>query len=604
AAEEEERRKLDLIRTPVLSCYRIAVVGLKGGVGKTTTTAALGTVLSAARNDRILALDASPDGGTLGGRVAREATTTIHDVVRALPRLDSYLDFRRFTSRTASGLEVLANDIDPGESVGLGGADYRAVVGALGRQYPIILTDCGTGLLHSTMHGALTLADQVIFVTAPSVDGVTGTGTTLEWLADHGYADLVRRSLVVVSGVGRTARTVRVDKMVEYFEARCRGVVTVPFDEHLAAGAEIDLDRVRPGVHRAYFDLAALVGEDLRRHSETAGAWEGRTEHPPDPDPQATRLYPQQGAGAAQPYPSGTGLPPTPDTGFAPQIVQLEFGVPFEQVAGYGPAPAEQVAMERPRPVTPNALLGAPRDAEEPRRIVTELAEQTAQGRTLPLHVQVVCDSGVGALLKTFRIPEEGVVLGITVHAAGLRALDDLHQELTVYPRRDSDVLRFVFKAELPGLHEVTVRAFRGGTFLGEVRSQVSVEPGGVTRDGPRRSAALPSVAFDPGEVTLQVLKDETAGTFSFQLLGETCYAPETHRFRAGDPAQEARFIQAELKAAAAASGGRRPADPSYPQGRAGAVLAATRPRHLLHRARRTGRDSLGVDVPAEQGRG
>jgi hypothetical protein len=233
--------------------------------------------------------------------------------------------------------------------------------------------------------------------------------------------------------------------------------------------------------------------------------------------------------------------------------------VPDSAVPPYEPAPADAWAEPSPpaRPRVPDQEPGV----EESRRLVTELAEQTAQGRTLPLHVQVVCGAGPGAPLRAFRIPEEGAVLGITVHAVGLRALSDLHQELTVYPRQDSDVARFLFKADVPGLHEVTVRAFRGGTFLGELRCQVSVEPGGVTRDGPRRSVPLPSVAFDPGEVTLQVLKDETAGTFSFQLLGETCYAPETHRFRAGDPAHAAGLIQAELRAAAA---GRQPEDPSY----------------------------------------
>jgi MinD-like ATPase involved in chromosome partitioning or flagellar assembly len=586
AAAAEEQRKLALVRTPVVSCYRIAVVGLKGGVGKTTTTAALGTVLAAERRDRVLALDAGPDGGTLGGRVARETSATIRDVVRALPRIGSYADFRRFTSRTASGLEVIANDIDPAESVVFGGEDYEAVVGALGEQYPIILTDCGTGLLNSTMRGAVTLADQVIFVTAPSVDGVSGTGTTLDWLADHGYADLVRRSLVVVSGVGRTSRAVKVDRMVAYFSARCRGVVTVPFDEHLAAGAEIDLGMVRSRVYRAYLDLAALVGEDLRRHGAAgAGARAGHggplvgprlTPSPSSPPSPAT-----PNVGAETPLvdprelPPGSGWAPAqgPQPGGGPAPGAAAPYEPYPQPGGYGypqPLPQAQAAqpgewlladLDEPEPdVSDGVGPGASADSEEPRRLVTELAEQTAQGRTLPLHVQVVSGPGPGALLRAFGIPEEGVVLGITVYARGLRALGDLHQELTVYPRRDSDVLRFLFKADLPGLHEVTVRAYRCGTFLGELRCQVSVEPGGVTRDGPRRTVPLPSLAFDPGEVTLQVLRDEMAGTFSFQLLGETCYAPETYRFRAGDPVPGAQLIQAELKAAA---GNRTAEDPS-----------------------------------------
>jgi hypothetical protein len=132
----------------------------------------------------------------------------------------------------------------------------------------------------------------------------------------------------------------------------------------------------------------------------------------------------------------------------------------------------------------------------------------------------------------------------------GLRVRLDVRLETAdraVEPRDDalqatyaqvSDVLRFRLKAPAPGLHQVTVRAFRGGTFLGEVTCQISVAHGSVTVDGAQRHAPLPSMAFDPGEVTLQVLKDEAAGTFSFQLIGETCYAPEIFHFRAGDPRQ------------------------------------------------------------------
>jgi hypothetical protein len=58
-------------------------------------------------------------------------------------------------------------------------------------------------------------------------------------------------------------------------------------------------------------------------------------------------------------------------------------------------------------------------------------------------------------------------------------------------------------------------------------------------------------MAFDPGEVTLQVLKDEAAGTYSFQLISETFYPPEIFRFRGGDPRQATEQIYAELRRAA-----------------------------------------------------
>ncbi|WP_327359458.1 CHAT domain-containing protein [Streptomyces sp. NBC_01304] len=214
--------------------------------------------------------------------------------------------------------------------------------------------------------------------------------------------------------------------------------------------------------------------------------------------------------------------------------------------------------IEPPQPAPPKEDLGTEGGSTEPRRLVAELPEQTSPGREVPLHVQIVRGDDRGVQLRSFYVPRAGARVSITLHAPGLVVIDELQQELLVLPGQDSDVLRFRLKAPRPGLHQVTVRAFRGGTFLGEVRCQISVGHDSVTRDGPQRHAALPSMAFDPGEITLQVLKDEAAGTFSFQLISERFYAPETFHFRAGDPRQATEQIYAELRKAAraAAAGG------------------------------------------------
>ncbi|WP_240803947.1 MinD/ParA family protein, partial [Streptomyces sp. A0592] len=309
AAEAERRRKLELIRTPVMSCYRIAVISLKGGVGKTTTTTALGATLATERQDKILAIDANPDAGTLGRRVRRETGATIRDLVQAIPYLNSYMDIRRFTSQAPSGLEIIANDVDPAVSTTFNDEDYRRVIETLGRQYPIILTDSGTGLLYSAMRGVLDLADQLIIISTPSVDGASSASTTLDWLSAHGYADLVSRSLTVISGVRETAKMIKIEDIVQHFETRCRGVVVVPFDEHLAAGAEVDLDLMRPKTREAYFNLSALVAEDFLRAQQQApqNHW-GAPQQPHQPHPQQPQ--PQHHQPQPQPYGQPQGQPP------------------------------------------------------------------------------------------------------------------------------------------------------------------------------------------------------------------------------------------------------------------------------------------------------
>lgn len=237
-----------------------------------------------------------------------------------------------------------------------------------------------------------------------------------------------------------------------------------------------------------------------------------------------------------------------------------------------GSAPAPDDATMRRSPTTLGPGMTAPptprsKDAEadggsvESRHLVAELAEQTSPGRQVPLHVQIVRGSkgGRGVRLRSFFLPPDGARVLVTIHAPGLVVIDELQQELHIVPGRDSDVLLFRLKAPTPGLHQVIVRVFRSGTFLGEVTCQISVGHGSVTRDGPQRHAPLPSMAFDPGEVTLQVLKDEAAGTFSFQLIGETFYPPVIHFI--GNSRLATEQIYAELRRAAktaATNGGDR----------------------------------------------
>ncbi|WP_344296397.1 MinD/ParA family protein, partial [Streptomyces synnematoformans] len=295
AAEEERQRKIALVRTPVLSCYRIAVISLKGGVGKTTTTTALGATLAAERQDKVIAIDANPDAGTLGRRVRRETGATIRDLVTAIPYLNSYMDIRRFTSQAPSGLEILANDVDPAISTTFNDEDYRRVIDVLGKQYPVILTDSGTGLLYSAMRGVLDLADQLIIVATPSVDGASSASTTLDWLHAHGYADLVSRSITVISGVRETAKMIKIDDIVGHFQQRTRAVQVIPFDEHLSAGAELDLSMMRPKTKEAYFNLATLVAEDFTRAQQAQGLWTGEGGQQP---PHAMPPLPGQPGGA------------------------------------------------------------------------------------------------------------------------------------------------------------------------------------------------------------------------------------------------------------------------------------------------------------------
>ncbi len=271
AASMHRRELVGRVRAPVAGGHhRVAVLSLKGGVGKTTAAVGLGSTLASLRGDRVIAVDGNPDRGTLSDKVRLETPATIRDLLNERSMVTRYADVRAYTSQASSRLEILASDRDPGVSVAFSADDYRTVVGVLEHYYSICITDCGTGLLHSAMAGILELADQIVLVSSPSVDGARSASATLDWLEAHGYADLVRGGVVVLSAIRRKSKsTVDLDRLEQHFAARTRAVVRVPYDPHLEEGAELELEMLNEETADAYLNLAALVADGFayRRRS-------------------------------------------------------------------------------------------------------------------------------------------------------------------------------------------------------------------------------------------------------------------------------------------------------------------------------------------------
>jgi MinD-like ATPase involved in chromosome partitioning or flagellar assembly len=262
-ADVRRRELIARINQPLRGCYKIAMLSLKGGVGKTTTTTTLGSTFSSLRGDRVIAVDANPDRGTLALKIPRETTATVRHLLRDATRITKYSDVRAYTSQSPARLEVLASEQDPAVSEAFSEEDYRRTVALLEHFYNIVLTDCGTGLMHSAMKGVLDGADQLVLVSSGSVDGAQTSAATLDWLEAHGYHDLVAKSVCVINSVRPKSGKVDLDKLSAHFQQRCRAVVRLPFDEHLEEGAEIALDQLAPETRLALLELAAVVADDF-----------------------------------------------------------------------------------------------------------------------------------------------------------------------------------------------------------------------------------------------------------------------------------------------------------------------------------------------------
>jgi len=241
----------------------VPVLTRKGGVGKTTITALLGMALADTREDRVIAVDANPDRGTLSERVNKQTRATVRDIVTMAPTITSFNDFTAMVSRDETRLDILASDTDPLLSEAFDENDYNVVADLAARFYSIVLTDCGTGIVHSVMRATLQRADSVVIVSGGSVDEARLASETLTWLEANGYGALVKNAIVALNTATQGTNLVRLEEIEAHFKSRVREIVRIPYDPQLAAGSVINFKDLKPLTRTSARELAALVMDGI-----------------------------------------------------------------------------------------------------------------------------------------------------------------------------------------------------------------------------------------------------------------------------------------------------------------------------------------------------
>jgi MinD-like ATPase involved in chromosome partitioning or flagellar assembly len=260
-ADEAREMMLRRIRRHLPGAHQIAVSSMKGGVGKTTVSAVLGLTLAEYRGDRVVAVDANPDAGTLADRLTGEIGVTVRQMLENIDSIDSLTAVSHYTS-LAGRLQVLASEQDPAMSEAFNRSEYEQICAVLARFYNIIITDSGTGLVHSAMEGTLALADSLIVVGSPTVDGASRASKTLDWLVAHGFAEQVTDAVVVLS-CDRVSPEIDRERVRTHFRSRARAVLEIPYDPHLATGGRLDLAAMRPPTKDAFLELGALIADEF-----------------------------------------------------------------------------------------------------------------------------------------------------------------------------------------------------------------------------------------------------------------------------------------------------------------------------------------------------
>ena len=265
----DEVYEMDLharIRRNARDSYQIGVFGLKGGVGKTAVTVALGSALSRVRGDRILAIDADPDGGNLADRAGRQSAATVSDLLSD-QELSRYNDIRAYTSMNGANLEVLSSEEYSAARREFNDDDWKGAVGIVSRYYNLVLADCGAGLFQPASRGVLSTVSGLVIVASASIDGARQAAVTMDWLRQNGYQDLLGRSCVVINHVTPGKTNIDVEDLVQQFERHVAPgrVIVLPWDKHIAAGTEIQLELLGSTFQRRIVELAAALSDDFDR---------------------------------------------------------------------------------------------------------------------------------------------------------------------------------------------------------------------------------------------------------------------------------------------------------------------------------------------------
>lgn len=277
-AEREEMAYQAAIRSMPNGSFKVGVLG-KGGVGKTTVAASVGSVFAALRRaDHVVAVDADTAFGRLGSRIDPHATSSYWDLA-ADQSMQSFADISSRVGANAAGLYVLVGEPAAGRRRILDAALYREAALRLDRHFTISIIDCGSTMDSPVTQEALRDLDALIVVSSPWADGAGAAAKTMEWLADHGQGGLLQRTVVVLNDSdGHADRRTR-SALATQFLQHGQAVVEVPFDPHLRPGGVIDvMTEMAPATRRRFLQIAAIVAHYFGSRPRGRDAKPGRTQ--------------------------------------------------------------------------------------------------------------------------------------------------------------------------------------------------------------------------------------------------------------------------------------------------------------------------------------
>jgi MinD-like ATPase involved in chromosome partitioning or flagellar assembly len=268
--EQAKRDRRDTIQQAFTGRKTIAVIGEKGGVGKTTTTYLLGATLGRVRGGSVLAWDNNEYKGTLGIRSlpAPSHDRTAIDLLRHLDDRPAQLtsadliDFVR--GQRDNKFDVLASQNLDGDSEVIDEQAFGLLHDTLSGSYRVIIVDTGNNSKAGTWQSAVAAADVLVLTTIVKEDSARTLASMADTLVAHGHEAKLRNAVTVMSHPSPTSHPDLEKRLTRHMGELTRKVVPVPFDVALDRGDVIDYDALSDQSREAWMEVTAAVAAGLR----------------------------------------------------------------------------------------------------------------------------------------------------------------------------------------------------------------------------------------------------------------------------------------------------------------------------------------------------
>ncbi|WP_051468235.1 hypothetical protein [Actinomadura oligospora] len=238
----------DLMARAVPSFRQIAIASVRGGAGKTTMAALVASELARHRQDRVVAIDADAELGSLPLRLGIVPQLSLFELAQANPT--TFDEVARFLSQTSEGLWVLSSTRGGRMSREFDVPTFQRALSSVSRFVSAAVVDCGAGILTEVNQGIIAQTHALVLVTPGTVDGALSARGALEWFANNGRQHVFQRAVVaMVSHAPQiNADLGRAQEMLTQWGLP---VVHVPYDRQVATGAALDLDKVGGATRQA-----------------------------------------------------------------------------------------------------------------------------------------------------------------------------------------------------------------------------------------------------------------------------------------------------------------------------------------------------------------